>query len=369
MLRSFSGALGCLLCLVIARVHAEEILNIGDAAPALKLGDWVKGDKVEGFEPGKTYVVEFWATWCGPCRASIPHLTEMAKQYKDKDVKFIGVDVWENDPEAVRKFVEEMAEKMDYNVVLDSAGEGEREGAMAKNWMVAAEEHGIPTAFIIRDKKIAWIGHPMELEKPLEKITGGDWDLADAAKTRIAAKTKEHKLRLAREKILALYRAKDYKGTSDAIDELVKSEPELASDFDGLKFVALCKANEIDRALEAGAAFLKSNHDSPGALNNYAWEVIDPGQVTEIDPRLAKLALEMARRAVELAKEENASYLDTLAEALYRTGDAKQAVANEEKAIKIWTAAVKDDSNPELKEFNQHLERYRQAADKQEPSA
>src|SRR5262249_2939498 len=92
----------------------EEILNIGDASPVFQTGDWVKGNKIEKLEPGKTYVVEFWATWCGPCRASIPHLTEMAHQFKDKDVQFIGVDVWENDPAAVKTFVDEMADKMDY---------------------------------------------------------------------------------------------------------------------------------------------------------------------------------------------------------------------------------------------------------------
>ena len=61
-------------------------LKLGDPAPMLKVSKFVKGSAVQRFQPGKLYVVEFWATWCGPCRVSIPHLTEMAKKYKRRSV-------------------------------------------------------------------------------------------------------------------------------------------------------------------------------------------------------------------------------------------------------------------------------------------
>jgi len=53
---------------------------------------------VKGFDKDKTYVVEFWATWCGPCKATIPHLTKLQKEHPD--VTFIGVSVFENDTSA-----------------------------------------------------------------------------------------------------------------------------------------------------------------------------------------------------------------------------------------------------------------------------
>ena len=69
-------------------------LKVGDAAPQLKVAKWVKGTPITNLKDGKIHVVEFWATWCGPCRVSIPHLTELAAKYKGK-VDFVGVDSFE----------------------------------------------------------------------------------------------------------------------------------------------------------------------------------------------------------------------------------------------------------------------------------
>ena len=76
-------------------------LSLGDPAPPLFVSRWIKGQKFDRFEPGKVYVLDFWATWCGPCIESFPHLTRLQKQYADKGVTVIGVSIWEEDQSVV----------------------------------------------------------------------------------------------------------------------------------------------------------------------------------------------------------------------------------------------------------------------------
>ena len=159
-------------------------LTIGDPAPAFNPEGWVKGTPVASFETGKIYVVEFWATWCGPCIASMPHLSDMADKYAGK-ATLISVNTWDRNQEGekqarhqghvdrVTKFVNENAQKMRYNIALD-----DEKDTISNDWMRKAGRNGIPCAFIVNgDGVIAWIGHPMQMDKPLEAVVAGTWDL------------------------------------------------------------------------------------------------------------------------------------------------------------------------------------------------
>lgn len=344
--------------------RADEILNIGDPAPPLSLSKWLKGEKIDRFEPGRIYVIMFWATWA-PGREAIPHLTELAHRYRDKGVRFLGIDSYEDDPNQVKPFVDQMGGRMDYSVAMDKApADNPSQGATAKAWLEAADESGVPTAFVIQDGRIAWIGHPLEIDRPLAEIVAGKWDVAGQARTRREAKSLERKAKAFRDRVETSYRGKDYSGALAAIDEAIEKEPALTDEYAKMRFDCLVELGQIDEALKVGERMLKRHHDQAIELNNDFFSVVDLAREKAADPRLARQALEGLLRANELTKGRNIYILNTLAQAQYRVGDPAGAVATQEQAIRELEAQVANKSHPFHRTYRQRLDMYRRAADR-----
>src|SRR5690348_12023215 len=93
---------------------------VGKPAPAIKL-DLLDGGKFDlaDYKGKNVLIVDFWATWCGPCRAAMPVLMDVAKEYKDKGVLYFAVDLREN-PATIKKFLQ--AQKWNIQVPLDKNG-------------------------------------------------------------------------------------------------------------------------------------------------------------------------------------------------------------------------------------------------------
>ena len=169
-------------------MESSTTLGIGDPAPALSIDRCVTGEPIDKLDPGQVYVIEFWATWCPPCRTSMPHLSQLQQQYGNK-VQFVGVTRETED--TVRSFLAEeesagrtWAEVVKYRLVID------RQAATDVAYMRAAGQTGIPTAFIVgRDGVVEWIGHPMSMDEPLAKIVANDWD-REAAVAQFKQQTK-----------------------------------------------------------------------------------------------------------------------------------------------------------------------------------
>jgi len=91
---------------------------------------------------GKVVLLDFWATWCGPCREEIPHFVELQNKSGDRGLQIIGASM-DDGPEPVRDFYRQF--KINYPVVMGNAKIGEIYGGVL----------GLPIAFVIgRDGRI-----------------------------------------------------------------------------------------------------------------------------------------------------------------------------------------------------------------------
>ncbi|WP_425615218.1 TlpA disulfide reductase family protein [Anatilimnocola sp. NA78] len=351
MFRSLAPAFVAVSLFAITAVAADapkKELLVGDAAPPLALKAFVKGEPVKEFAKGKVYVLEFWATWCGPCIKAIPHVSEL--QAKHKEIVVIGVDVLEDVDDDVKEFVKQMGKKMDYRVAIDAKDPKVEEdtGVMARTWLEASYQEGIPASFIVNGEgKIAWIGHPMELDEPLEKIIAGKWDLAAATKafkaeieTTKAAKVLDEELEKAME-------AGKPEQIVKVLETAFAKTPDLEKQHGALKFNALlAQDDQKPKALAYGKKLVDDLlKDDPNALYTIVNSLLTDDEdepLDKVDAETGKLAVQAATQlttvlnGMEGMPAANKSVAaEALALAQFASGNAKEAVAAQEQAIKL----------------------------------
>jgi thiol-disulfide isomerase/thioredoxin len=116
----FIGILGTFIAIGISACvrGPSEGVQVGSPAPDFQLPD-LSGNKVSlGQFKGKVVILDFWATWCGPCRMSMPMLEKIQQQYGDR-LALIAVNL-EETPDVVRRYMQR--QQMRSRVVLDEEG-------------------------------------------------------------------------------------------------------------------------------------------------------------------------------------------------------------------------------------------------------
>ncbi|MCB9848861.1 MAG: redoxin domain-containing protein [Phycisphaeraceae bacterium] len=319
---------GC--ALAFAAIASAGVLSIGDKAPDLgKDVSWIKGESVTEFEKGHIYVLDFWATWCGPCVKAIPHMDEIAEKHEADGVTVIGVAIWPNDrmtPTA--EYVEQRGDDMSYTICADI------DGATAEKFMKATGSDGIPTCMIInREGLLAWVGHPMAgMDEALSQIIAGTYDIEDAAAANRKKMAVIEKAQPLMKKAETAYAMGEWETVVTTLQELARLDSEQYGRMTLEAFnMMITRLHDEQRAYNYAREMLEGDwKEDITALNAVAWIIAD---TEELEHRDLDLAFKAASKANAISGGEDPMVLDTLAAVYFLKGDVKQAIDTQRKAI------------------------------------
>ena len=361
---------------------AEPTLVVGSVAPDLNVESWLSkgnGDRfpeVTKFEAGKVYIVEFWATWCPPCVASMPHLSELQEKYAAKGVQVISIT---DEPlETVTAFLEGKVRgdpsktyaELTKNYCLTT----DPDGSSHISYTEASGVPGIPAAFLIgKSGKIEWIGHPVEIDEPLELVVADKFDAvayqkiqaerkrltaevggvlqlvqggnAEEALVRlegiIAGAPEDEKTSLTVLQVEILGASGKPKLAVQKLDELLakaSGEDEIEMRMLKLQISAAEKMPGAEKAFFEIAELA----NSAGLQNSSAWAVVQMRlDGTAVSPQMVAKARQLADAAVEAQPVPDV--LETQAHLAFIQGDV-------DKAIEIQTQAFEMAREPQLRQ-------------------
>ncbi len=230
--------------------------------------EWLQGEPVTKWEKDRVYVLEFWATWCGPCIAAMPHIEQLSQKMKDKNISFIGVNVWDKKtPDELKEFLKKRDNPPTYPIVSD----GEK-GPAQKEWLVPQGVSGIPATFIVKNGELVWKGHPSQMnEEMLQSILDGKFVSAAASDS---SKSKEM-MKKRRADITDLLKQKEYKQATElllkwGVDKDIS--PEESADL--IRYIVSSSAN-AGQAKEAQSLLVdfmnKSQFNKASTLRMASW--------------------------------------------------------------------------------------------------
>ncbi|WP_234825963.1 TlpA disulfide reductase family protein [Sinorhizobium meliloti] len=270
-------------------------------APALKVREWLRGEPLADFQPGKLYILEFCGTTCGSCVEAMRGVIELQETYKDSGVEVVAVAAHEraaSADEARTKLDAWLAQfpKLNFPVGLDDTG------TMDTLWMEPSFSVGIPQAFVIdRDGYIAFIGNPDKLHDVLPQVLGGTWRTSAQANAAERERIAENEPKAAKQalkkqikdKIAAAEEIEDWKTARAAVEEGVTFDPDNLSFRYAHVHLLLHKMHDMQTGLPALRQFIRDaiNLNYEYMLELAFWLLFDPAYDYSEFPSVERFAM------------------------------------------------------------------------------
>lgn len=345
-----------LFCVVLGLVASicspvRADLKIGDVAPPLKIKEWVQGEKIDLDDDAskKFHMIEFWAVWCPPCKASVPLLTKYQQKFA-KDLVIVGVtdpDSGSNSPREIRRFVKQQGPNMSYSIAMD------KKGKTSTAYLPSSGMVGIPHAFIVgKDRKILWEGSPLDpaLEDVLPRIISGEYTVETARL--------EQKIVRMMGELDYMAQMGEWNKVWERLVEIMKLDPD-NGDAMGALVVTTIETGNKERFAAWVNAHIAEHGKNSTAMRNLADTLTG---INELSLRSPGLALAAGKAAYNGGKKPKASALAAYARALYQVGRLDRAVALQQDAVALASSEVRDQLKGTL-EYYRACKRLQQTVD------
>ncbi|MQV97046.1 redoxin domain-containing protein [Sinorhizobium medicae] len=348
-------------------MESNKILSVESRAPALEVRDWVRGEALASFQPGKLYILEFCGTSCDSCVGAMRDLIELKETYKGSGVEVVAVAAHEraaSADEARSNLVAWLAQfpQLNFPVGFDDTG------AMDTLWMEPSFSIVIPRVFVIdRDGYIAFIGKAGKLHDVLPQVLDGTWRTsaqAEAAERERIAEDEPKARKQAlnkpiREKFTAACEIGDWKTALAAVEEGIALDP---NDRDWRASHVYLLHHGM-RDMETGLAVLWQFVREAIDRGDEHWLVTAMIQV--IDPEIGCANLPSAERfAMGEALSEHILALDfaqcnlPASELFQEVARYYHAIGNKDRAVELIELALKslDGPDPDMHGLKEDLQ-------------
>ncbi len=263
----------------------------------------------------------------------MPHLSKLSKTYEGQ-VTFLALSNEKEDK--VRKFLgspsgiedKTWGEAMTFVVATDP------DLSAQEDLFQAAAQQGFPTSYIISKGKLQWIGHPMGIDTPLERVVNGTWgdkEIAEGRRKLTEAVEIRPILEELRREARGASRTNDWSKPLALLDRALKAHPHNSPLMMSKWKILLLQKGDYDQAYSFGKSVIEAHWNDAAALNDIGWTVVD---TRGIKTRNLEFAMKAAARANELTKSADGAILDTLARVYFEQGDFALAVQWQRLAVK-----------------------------------